>query len=119
MTHFTMAMLEKFPFMHDVVVREIGRMDAARGATMKNVFIDRPTIRVERALERTDSIRLNRKELQFFRMMTFALALFPIRERGFVEQIFGRAYFDPKLMKEYCSFIAKIFAQGMKPRSAK
>ena len=68
--------------MHDVVVREIGRIGVARGAKMKSVFIDRPTIRVEQALERTDSIRLNRRELQFFRMMTFALALFPIRECG-------------------------------------
>ena len=116
--HFTMTFLEKFPFMHDVVVREIGRIGVARGATMKSVFIDRPTIRVEQALERTDSIRLNRRELQFFRMMTFALALFPIRERGFVEQIFGHDHFDAELTKEYCSFVAKIFAQGMKARSA-
>jgi AcrR family transcriptional regulator len=113
---FTMTFLEKFPFMHDV--REIGRIGVARGATMKSVFIDRPTIRVEQALERTDSIRLNRRELQFFRMMTFALALFPIRERGFVEQIFGHDHFDAELTEEYCSFVAKIFAQGMKVQPA-
>jgi AcrR family transcriptional regulator len=119
MMYFTVTVLEKFPYMHDVVVREIGRIGTAHGATMKNVFIDRPTTRVEQALERTDSIRLTRRELQFFRMMTFALALFPIRERGFVEQIFGRDYFDPELTKEYCSFVARIFAQGMKAQSAK
>jgi TetR/AcrR family transcriptional regulator len=118
MMHFTVTVLEKFPYMHDVVVREIGRIGIARGATMKNVFIDRPTTRVEQALERTDSIRLNRRELQFFRMMTFALALFPIRERGFVEQIFGHDHFDAELTEEYCSFVAKIFAQGMKVQPA-
>ena len=114
MTHFTMTLLEKFPFMHDVVVREIGRLGTVHGAEMKNVFIDRPTMRVERAVASTDSIRLNRRELQFFRMMTLALAVFPIRERGFVKQIFGRDHFDAELTNEYCSFVAKIFAQGMK-----
>jgi len=114
MTHFTMIMLEKFPFMHDVVVREIGRLGNVRGAEMKNVFIDRPTMRVERAIEDTDSIRLNLRELQFFRMMTLALALFPIRERGFVKQTFGRDHFDEELTNEYCSFVAKVLAQGMK-----
>jgi TetR/AcrR family transcriptional regulator len=118
MMHFTVTVLEKFPYMHDVVVREIGRIGIARGAKMKNVFIDRPTTRVEQALERTDSIRLTRRELQFFRMMTFALALFPIRERGFVEQIFGRDHFDAELTEEYCNFVAKIFAQGMKVQPA-
>jgi TetR/AcrR family transcriptional regulator len=116
MTHFTITLLEKFPFMHDVVVREIGRLGTVHGAEMKNVFIDRPTVRVERAVASTDSIRLNRRELQFFRMMTLALAVFPIRERGFVKQIFGRDHFDAELTNEYCSFVAKIFAQGMKRR---
>jgi len=114
MTRFTMTLLEKFPFMHDVVVREIGRLGNVRGAEMKDVFINRPTTRVERAIESTDSIRLNRRELQFFRMMTFALALFPIRERGFVKQTFGRDHFDAELTNEYCKFVAKVFAQGMK-----
>jgi len=118
MTHFTIIMLEKFPFMHDLIVREIGRMGVARGAKMKNIFIDRPTIRVEQALEGTDSIRLKGRELQFFRMMMFAIALFPIRERGFVEQTFGRDHFDAELTKEYCSFVAKIFARGMQAQSA-
>jgi AcrR family transcriptional regulator len=114
MTHFTMISLEQFPFLHDVVVREIGRLGNVRGAEMKDVFINRPTTRVERAIESTDSIRLNRRELQFFRMMTFALALFPIRERGFVKQTFGRDHFDAELTNEYCKFVAKVFAQGMK-----
>jgi AcrR family transcriptional regulator len=118
MTRFTMTLLEKFPFMHDVVVREIGRLGTVHGAEMKNVFIDRPTMRVERAVASTDSIRLSRRELQFFRMITLALAVFPIRERGFVKQIFGRDHFDVELTNEYCSFVAKIFAQGMKRKSS-
>jgi hypothetical protein len=93
-------------------------MGVARGAKMKNIFIDRPTIRVEQALGETDSIRLDGRELQFFRMMMFAIALFPVRERGFVEQTFGRDNFDAALIDEYCSFVAKIFAHGMKERSA-
>jgi hypothetical protein len=65
-----------------------------------------------------EEARLNRRELQFFRMTAFALALFPIRERGFVEQIFGHDHFDAELTKEYCSFVAKILAQGMRVRSS-
>lgn len=114
-----MTMIENVPYMHDLLVREIGRLGTPGGVKIRNAFIDYPSVRIEQAIGSTDSIKLARKELQFFRMMTIAICAFPIRERGFVEQIFGRDHFDAELTKDYCNFVARIFAQGMKPRPVK
>ncbi|MET3973510.1 TetR/AcrR family transcriptional regulator [Bradyrhizobium sp. S3.5.5] len=112
-----MRIIESVPYMHDLLVREISRLGAPGGAKIRDAFIDSPTARIEQAIRSTDSIRMTLRELQFFRMMVIAICAFPIRERGFVEQVFGRERFDAELTKEYGKFVARIFAQGMKPRS--
>lgn len=111
-----MAFIESVPYMHDLLVREISRLGAPGGAKIRSAFIDNPTARIEQSIRGTDSIRLTRRELQFFRMMVIAICAFPIREQAFIEQLFGRERFDAELTKEYCKFVAKVFAQGMKPR---
>jgi TetR/AcrR family transcriptional regulator len=112
-----MAFIESVPYMHDLLVREIGRLSAPRGAKIRDMFIDSPTARIEQSIRSTNSVALSRRELQFLRMMVIAICAFPIREREFVEQVFGRERFDAELTKEYGKFVAKLFAQGMKPRA--
>lgn len=111
-----MEIIESAPYMHDLLVREIGRLGSPGGAKIRDAFVDYPSTRVEQAIRSTDSIKLTRREIQFFRMMMIAICAFPIREQGFVQQIFGRERFDAELTRDYCNFVTQVFTQGMKPR---
>ena len=114
---FHVGMIQRFPFMHDLLLQEIGQLGNPNGARIRNSLIEAQSIRTEQAIRATNSIELNADELKFLRMMIISIAAFPIRERAVFEQIFDRGHADEGLTQGYCSFAAKIFAQGMRAPS--
>ena len=110
---FLVEALHEYPFLHDLLVRQIGRSGTQEASALRREFVESPFQEVETLLR--DAIaggELRPVNTQFFYVAMIGMCSFPMRNRAVMRQVLGHAI-DLETAAHYAEFVADLLLRGI------
>lgn len=113
---FLVEALHEYPFLHDLLVRLIGRSSKQEARELRREFVESPFQEVETLLrEAIAAGELRAVNTQYFYVAMIGMCSFPMRNRDVMQQVLGHAI-DAETAAEYAEFVADLLLKGIYAR---
>jgi len=110
---FLVEVLHEYPFLHDLLVRQIGRSSKREASELRREFVESPFQEVEtlllNAVARGELRAVNPR---YFYVAMIGMCSFPMRNSDVMQQVLGRPI-NVATAAEYAEFVADLLLNGI------